>query len=179
MVPMDSKHDRRWSSENATLVLLDIRRKAERDLLVLDEQRSGGRLNAENGYSTYVDVTNDPKAQNRKYRPDPVLASFKHSGVDTDTLTAKRWGEFCSKPQDEEATIARFGLNKAENAIAGMVERGAELEAAVSEAKKAPQVAPVKVPVPEELAPPLCVEPPTMPEPPQRRSPRTARVARS
>ena len=178
MVPTDSKHNRPWSSANATLVVLDIRKKADLDLLRLDEQRSGGRLNEANGYSTYVETSN-PDSLNRTFRADPVLSAMKHSGEDTDRLTAKRWAEFCAVPRDEEGTIAALGLNKAENAIAGMVERGAELEAAVTEAKKAPKLAPVKVAVPDELAPPLCVEPPTIPETPQRRSPRTARVARS
>lgn len=138
MVPIDSENDRPWSSNNATLALLDIRRKAELDLLRLDEYRSGGRLNAANGYSTCVDVTEDPDAKNRQYRPDPVLASMKHSGVDTDKLTAKRWAEFCSEPRNEEATIAHLGLNTATNAIGEMKKRGAKLEkeiAAIPEEK--------------------------------------------
>jgi len=165
MVPIDSRHDRPWSSKCATLVLLDIRKKAELDLLRLDEHRSGGRLNADNGYSTYVDVTNDPDAMNRKYRPDPVLASFKHSGVDTDKLTAKRWAEFCAEPRDEEATIAALGLGVAENAIATQISEGEELEAQIAAlgSKSAPKI-PVVVPEPTVEDVQTQPEPPAMPE---------------
>ena len=181
MVPIDSKNDRPWLSANATLVLLDIRKKAELDLLRLDEHRSGGLLNAANGYATCVDTTADPDSLNRTFRPDPVLASFKHSGVDTDILTAKRWADFCSVPRDEEKTIAELGLGVTENAIAARIEAGASLEAEIA-ALGGGKPIPVCVPAsPVEEAELVPVGAPTVPDvvPKQRRSPRSARVARS
>ena len=173
MVPTDSKNDRPWLSANATLVVLDIRKKAERDLLRLDEHRSGGRLNAENGYSTCV-LNGVPDDPNATYVADPVLAAFKHSGVDTDKLTAKRWAEFCSEPRDEEATIAALGLCVAKKAIAERISEGEELEAQLKAMRAGTPVAAVPEPVPVDQQ-----SEPSVVKPPQRRSPRSARVARS
>lgn len=171
MVPIDSKRNKPWLSANATLVALHIRQQAESDLLALDEQRSGGRLNAENGYSTLM-LVSSPDEKNAKYTVDPVLSALKHTGADTDRLAAKRYAEFCSVPQDEEATIARLGLNEAENEIAKRIERGADLEAQIAELKKPPAVAvPVLAGVQDEPADEQS-EPeqqPKRPQPPRRR----------
>ena len=174
MVPTDSKNDRPWLSSNATLVVLDIRKKAELDLLRLDEHRSGGRLNAANGYATCVLVEGEAGDPNARWVADPVLSAFKHSGLDTDKLTAKRWAEFCAEPRDEEATIAALGLCVAKKAIAERITEGEELEAQIKAMRAGTPVAVVPEPVPVDQQ-----SEPSVVKPPQRRSPRSARVARS
>ncbi len=131
MRPIDSVTGKPWDAELANLKLQDFKHEAEADLLRLDERRSGGRLNAENGYSAlYLDgpEPEDPKQDRRRYRVSPELASMKHTGQDSRQLREKRWAEFCSEPRDQDAYRTEIQQRQTQTVARTVIAAGQELE---------------------------------------------------
>lgn len=131
MLPVDSATGKPWESANATRMVQSIRAKANDDLNANDERRSDGRLCAENEYSTLPPFNEDIKGPQR-VEPIAELVALKHTGHDTDALTAKRWAEFCKEPQDQVASMATLEGDSRTQRIERDIADGDELEREVA-----------------------------------------------
>lgn len=100
MRPIDSNGNE-WPAVFSRAKLHAIRRECVTAMRLRDEERSGGRLCAGNGYRPYTVIAD--KSKGGRYTPQTDLVLIRHKGQDTRRLLTGRWAEFCSKPQDLEA----------------------------------------------------------------------------
>ncbi len=125
MLPINSKTGKLWSHENANLVLQATKREVEDELNVLDEKRSGGRLNAANGWSPLVLIEG-------RYRADPELAGFKHTGHEAQVIMRGRfYKRYLANPCDEEGLTAELRKAQKDLTITVAIAEAEEMEAAL------------------------------------------------
>jgi hypothetical protein len=116
-----------WAPDTSHLAFMEIRAKAIKDLNARDKRLSHGRLNAANNFSPYVEHERE-HGVGTDLIVDPVLASIKHTGEETQKLTASRWAQFCKKPQSEEAYRAKLTKRNCDDRLDAAIVRGEEVE---------------------------------------------------
>lgn len=129
MLLLDSATHEPWDADNANAMLQHFRAQCVDAMRKRDEIKSGGRMNAENDWST-MRLSGEPDDPATKMVVDPELAALKHSGEDTEKVLLKMWAEFCSEPRDQKQYVAQFQL---ERRIEQAAERAEKASAVVAE----------------------------------------------
>lgn len=145
-----------WGAETSQLAFADIRQTVKRDLQRLDERRSDGRMNADNGWSPATLVVDarpvgkfgDKEAEHGVFKVDPVLAGIHHSGDESRNLFRERWAQFCRAPQDETEFHERVVVKRREATLATMLSDGKSIAAEVA-AISAPETSAKRKPGPK------------------------------
>ncbi len=99
--PIDPETKKEWPMDAIRQVQAKFWKDAEDELNAIDEERSGGRLCADNGYKvTHVVGESIDKLGNKtmKLAVSDELSRLKHSGKDRRRLFTTKWTAFLREP---------------------------------------------------------------------------------